>query len=348
MYIYTDVSSNSNPAELCRQLEVHGLAPEGLPVRLGGLWDYHRAGSAAAAVAAALPGPGDAKQAPQQQISSKGGDDVVVSPDHRHMLIQAMLQVEDKAAYVQACQTASSQLQQDEAPLDRFLRVERLHFVKAAQRLTRYWALRSAVFGKTLAYKPIDQTGEGALERKDLTNLGTGFLSLLPNDSSGAPVLWLDSWRIRAGASEQSLEKCLFYMFSLLAENEASQTSGATLLYFMSQPPFKGIDLEFLERLADSLPIRFKAVHLLSTRPVIPNLQSHIRFGDQVHVHVELTQKEKLADRLESFGLLSRANLPKRLGGAWGYEKFVQWQELADPIGVEDSGRSEWSRRAHL
>jgi hypothetical protein len=47
-------------------------------------------------------------------------------------------------------------------------------------------------------------------------------------------------------------------MFSLLAEDEMSQTEEAIFVYKMAVPPFHSLDVAFLDRLATSLPLRFK------------------------------------------------------------------------------------------
>jgi hypothetical protein len=134
-------------------------------------------------------------------------------------------------------------------------------------------------------------------------------------------------------------------MFSLLAEDEVSQTEGAVLLYKMDAPPFHSIDVAFLGRLATSLPLRFKAVHLFSHESISHAVESQINFGDETYVHVGPSNDE-LASQLEEFGMY-KASLPKYLDGKWGLSKYLRWQEFRTrmewriPLGFSGRDRSE-------
>jgi hypothetical protein len=265
---------------------------------------------------------------------------VIALQGYRRQLEEEIRKLSESATkdYIEALQMAPPQVWEESNP-KHFLRVESFSTKFAAKRLAMYWQLRSNTFGSK-RYDSLYQTGEDALDRRDVSTLGSNFLNLLPNDAHGCPVLWLDFSRVRAGVPDESRDRCIFYMFSLLAENEMSQGIGAVLLYKMGSPPFGIANTAFLERLVNSLPLRFKAVHLLSDHGIPSTVASQIKFGGQTHVHVGTTNF--LSKRLEAFGL-SKAGLPKWLNGGWGYEKFVHWQELRTrfewkiPVGL--SGR---------
>jgi hypothetical protein len=121
-------------------------------------------------------------------------------------------------------------------------------------------------------------------------------------------------------------------MFSLLAEDKVSQTEGAVLLYKMDSPPFHSLDVAFLESLANSLQLRFKAVHLLSTKRILNDVESRINFADEIYVHVSSSNHE-LASQLEESGMY-KAGLPKYLNGKWGLSEYLYWSELRT--------RTEW------
>jgi len=55
-----------------------------------------------------------------------------------------------------------------------------------------------------------------------------------------------------------------------------------------------------------------------------------VRCGAEVYIHTG-TCKETICSELEFFGM-KREGLPKFVNGEWGYEKFVQWQELRTRI----------------
>jgi hypothetical protein len=150
---------------------------------------------------------------------------------------------------------------------------------------------------------------------------------LLPKDAQSCPVLSIDGTCLEKRRNwVKSRDRCIFYMFSLLAEDEMSQREGAVLLYKMDSPPFHSVDLAFLERLATSLPLHFKAVHLLSHEPISFSVESQISFGDKTYVHVR-SSKDELASQLEGFGM-NKAGLPTYLNGKWRLAKYIQWQEF--------------------
>jgi hypothetical protein len=166
----------------------------------------------------------------------------------------------ETAMYFDALEAAPPQVWEEESNPDMFLRLQSFNVRVAARRLAMYWQLRSDSFGSQ-KFESLNQTGEGALERRELTALQTGFLNLLPNDQQGCSILWIDGACL---PPDDIRDRCIVYMFSLLAENERSQRDGAVLLYKLNSPHFDLINVNFLERLADIMPLRFKSVHLLS------------------------------------------------------------------------------------
>jgi hypothetical protein len=131
-------------------------------------------------------------------------------------------------------------------------------------------------------------TGEDALETRELKVLQNDSIIFRPKDAEGCPVLSIDgSCLEKRRPWIEARDRCIFYMFSLLAQDDnMSPTEGAVLLYKMDSPPFDSLDVAFLERLANVLPLRFKAVHLLSHEPLSNFVDSRINFGDETYVHV--------------------------------------------------------------
>jgi hypothetical protein len=204
--------------------------------------------------------------------------------------------------------------------------VEDLHARSAAKWICRYWQLRSETFGPK-RFRSLSLTGEDALGTRELHVMLTQTIMLLPKDAQGRPVLSIDgSCLEKRRIWTEARDRCVFYMFSLLAEYDMSQTEGAVLLYKMDSPPFHSVDVAFLERLATSLPLRFKAVHLLSHEPISHDVESQINFGDASYVHVG-SSNDELASQLEELGM-NKAGLPKYLNGKWGLSKYLRWQEF--------------------
>lgn len=242
--------------------------------------------------------------------------------------------------YMKAKRAVSQQVWTNEANPERFLKVEFSEVNRAASRVTQYWQLRNQIFGSK-SFQPIDQTGEGALGRRELMVLQTGFVSMLPNDKEGRSVLWIDESRLREGSDAECVERCIFYMITIAAENDTSLTEGIVLFIKTVFPPFEVINVTLLEQMAESMPLRFGAIHVVSNELRYPDASSLLHFADQLYVHDD-HDKASLCEKLESYGL-TKTGLPKYLQGDWGYEKFTQWQELRArmewkiPIGL--SGR---------
>jgi len=196
--------------------------------------------------------------------------------------------------------------------------------------MAKYWQLRSQTFG-VKEYNLMTQTGEDALGGKDLRTLATGFLTLLPVDTNGQSILYVDLSQLSGNISSSDRNRCLFYMMSLLTENEKSQTDGAILLHRVHPPDFAVIDVSVLEALVKALPLKLSRVHLISHDNIpLDSVLSRLRGVGEVYVHSD-SCKEKLCAELELFGM-EQAGLPKFVDGVWGYEKFVQWRELRTRI----------------
>jgi hypothetical protein len=254
-------------------------------------------------------------------------ESVEIMENGQHQLEKRIqhLPQEETGAYIEALEMAPSRVWKEECNPDIFLRLESFQEWPAVKRLARYWQLRSETFGPK-RFDSLYQTGEDALERGDLSVLGTGFSMILPNDADGSSVIWIDGSRLRSDTTSESRDKCLFYMFSVLTENEMSQQDGAVLLYNMDSSPFDCIDVTFLNNLADAMPLRFKAVHFFSHEDKPADVESQMSFGSKTYFHAA-TSKDKLAPRLEAFGM-RKSGLPQCLDGEWEYNKFVHWQEL--------------------
>jgi len=168
--------------------------------------------------------------------------------------------------------------------------------------------------------------GDGVLGRKDFPILNTGFLSLLPMDSEGRLVLCIDPDQFDYTKSKDICDRCIFYMMSLVTENDKSQTNGFVLIHKVSPPNFSFVNALLFEQLMLALPLRLNAIHLVCHEDVpLHAVKSLEPLNAEVHVHTS-DSKDTLLSKLESFGM-TKPNLPKFVNGDWGYETFIQWQE---------------------
>ena len=236
----------------------------------------------------------------------------------------------ETAAYKEATKKVPH-LVEIESPPIRFLRFENYNAWSAAKRLAAYWRHRKALFGER-AFLPMTQTGEGALSQEDLEVLNTGYIAILPNDGDQFPVLCYDRSRLdkenREAVTMQRL-RCIFYIFSMVAENELAQRDGAISLcvlnssFRMEDFPF-GMQVEQL--VSEALPLRRKRIHLVSSPPrsgkkkfvdtIFPQLVKFV--GSLVTAGKMITHsgysKEDTVKELERYGI-NKSGIPRSLGG---------------------------------
>jgi len=243
--------------------------------------------------------------------------------------------LESKASYLRALEACPELVKKESDPVT-FLRFDRFDAVAGARRLAKYWEVRDLIF-EGRAYLPLNQTGEGALDRRDLSVLGTAYLMCLAKDSHGRAVLVCDGTRL-SRSTRQSRLRTSFYMYSIAAETKISQTSGIVLLYVMTEPSFDRANKECLDTVLSAIPACIRDVHLLR----YPSDSSEQGFSikmdpamlhqfrqiakNQVIPHVT-SSRATISKRLEPYGLVGD-ELPKAIGGKFGYDRFVQWQEL--------------------
>jgi hypothetical protein len=241
----------------------------------------------------------------------------------------------DKEAYVQACQQAPN-LVQKESRSSWFVRTCE-NAREAARLLAAYWTLRKKLFG-VRAFLPMTQTGEGALDRKDLTLLASGFFSVLPTKKTKVVLLSYDCSKDEGG-DEGSRLRVGFYLLQLAAERDSSRSQGfymiASGLHAMSKIPDQQ---QTFSMLFDVFPVRVAGLHIIMllppgmpSFPLDDSVQAMRRqFGGSVGrkglCHVG-ESKNEIAELLAPYGIIQRL-LPKVLGGSFGYDLFTQWQEL--------------------
>ena len=347
----TRVHASQRHGDIISSMAVHGLHSNGIPTCIGGSWTYENFPlwlanrtlleqarySEFNTTAAALPQGG---QPLKKRRVESDSDTVQRRFDLKQTMGTLITQLPNSQAYNDARKAAPPETWVHESDLDAFLRLEEFNPDRAARRVLDYWNLRSKFFGPK-RFESMHQTGEAALGRKDLAALVTGFAQLLPYDKQNCSILWIDGFRVPGGSSA-NLDRCLFYMLSLLSENAQSQKEGARLLYRIDPNATDAIPMSTLERLAAALPFKFKAIHLISQSPIPADVTGGVGFGDELYVHIGAS-KDELFAKFESFGM-TKSGLPTCLKGDFNYSRFIQWQELRTrmewkvPLGL--SGRS--------
>ena len=337
-----------------QDLQAHGLDRSGVPETLGGDWSYERdftqwlhkrglrdleiqrsmsrtrakrVGLTSKQLEKAL----DSSANEQVRCKERSDGTMLFIQNWKHAVKKALstLPPEETAAYRTALEKAPSEVNKQEVGADLFLRTEYFNARLAAKRLARYWQLRADTFGPK-QFLPLHQTGEGALGRKEINVLREGSICLLPHDAEEHPVVSIEPSHVLDGKKslQEGRDRCLFYMFSLLTENANAQSDGCVALLRLTDPQASSyVDIGLVESLAHALPLRMKAIHLLTNGDAFPDtIKEKVSFAQSVHVH-RADNGLQLGALLEPFGL-KKSGLPKSLHGCWGQEKFHQWLEI--------------------
>lgn len=300
-------------------------------------------------------------------------------------IIRRFSEVERKA-YDEACARVPN-LVLEESPPDWFVAHADGDVRAAARQLALYWTVRQRLFaeryllpmaqtGKSRAVAPLMKLeifdiilttfvlaiGEGALGRKDLILLNSGFFSVLPTKLNEKVILSYDCARDDL-SDEGGRLRVAFYILSITAERQVSRTKGCCIvasgLAEIAKLQQNGglTDRVTFQLLLDILPVRVESIHiavLLQPKMVPFPLDDSVQgmrqlFGNdgtyKATVHVG-TSRDEIAELLASFNI-EKSILPRFLGGSFGYDRFTQWQELRIryewglPAGANDQDGSE-------
>ncbi len=265
--------------ELRHKFEALGVTREGLPKKAGGQ-------------------DGPVEFLSHQRVEENHGESSVTNEVAKSTIKAmrnelALIPDENKTAYLEALDKAP-ELSEQESLWERFLRFTKCDATKAASMYAKYWEVRKDLFGDR-AFLPLNQTFEGALERKDVTVLQTGYLMQLPCVESGESVLYCDGTKLQKSTSSLSRARSKFYMLSIMSENVISQMKGFNLLYFWSDASFDRVFKEhFVDTILPVMPVRVYEVHILGL---------DLRPAD---VFVESSMEARLNETKECIGFSTR------------------------------------------
>jgi len=304
----------------------------------------------APAVSSPIPAP-DAMDTSERSGSEKQHQNFATSSDNdedmafetaeaKERIEQVMATLTDCEAYRSAVTRCVTEVWDEEVKFERFLVAARGNATAAAQQIVKYWNLRTKTF-ESKCFLSLYQTGDHALGgRQDLSVLRSGFVSLLPNTQHDNPVLCIDMSLFPSGHYANARDRCLFYMTSIVAEHDNARNKGVIILFRMisSTQPLDTVDFVFLEALLSVMPMKLHAIHFIApksndgavqhlVRQSIAHATSNYRWHGQVHVYTDYSLVEVGSILERQFGF-EKECLPKAWNGGWGYEKFIQWQEL--------------------
>ena len=145
------------------------------------------------------------------------------------LLQKALHEIPDveKQTYLEALERVPLLVKTESDP-SRFLRCVKYDAGAAAHRLVSYREVRKKIFGPDRAFLPMTQNGAMA---EDMVYSEKGFITMLPDDDHGRPVLCCDRIRSTAAvAPRASVLRCSFYVLQVLSEQERAQKGGYVLM----------------------------------------------------------------------------------------------------------------------
>ena len=206
-------------------------------------------------------------------------------------------------------------------------------------RLLAYWKVRKDLFGEELAFLPM--TLDGAM-REDLDEVKRGFMTVLPEDEHGRPVVLLD----RVGSTRsttyqrKSYLRTLWYMFHCVSQDAAHQRKGYVfVLNLIDWDPHKsgdriGAKMCFVI-IRECVPLKLKAYHATygSKQTPVKIVEPHIRQmqGKEIRLHLVHhygTDEDNLKS-MARYGLL-KEHLPACVGGDVDLKKHLAWLQGRD------------------
>jgi hypothetical protein len=237
---------------------------------------------------------------------------------------------EEKAAYVIAT-AKCPQLIGSETDPSRYLYHSNGNALEAAQLLAKNWKLRIEVFGEERAFLPLDLSGNGALTEEDISILKTSWLALLPNDTKGRTVLFVNAFRVAGAAidgKEMRRARGSFYLLHQAAEKNRP----FCILYFG--------DSNFHTQMAcyvmQCFPLELSGYYGLFMPPpgaarmyentTIPLFMQYMWEGYAPVTHTVVSESpQDMLQELLSLGF-EKESLPECVGGTWSYDNSTrQW-----------------------
>lgn len=116
------------------------------------------------------------------------------------------------------------------------------------------------------AFLSMTRTGEATLTKDDVALLDTGFLTILPDDNLGNPVVCYDRSRLPPDLQDPDgamRMRCMFYILSVLAETRGASTVGFVGLEISSTSRPHSLRDHFTDLADEVFPVHLKAVHLI-------------------------------------------------------------------------------------
>lgn len=229
----------------------------------------------------------------------------------------------DKVGYYEAVQKCPSVVFSIKHRL-MFLRCEQFNCDKAAIRMTKYWAMRVQIFGKSAFDEKL--TLEGAL-RHDRHELEIGFIRQLPGtDNVGRAIAFVQPRALEGMTySCDGMVRAMWYLIhEILEESEAVQKKGIIWIVDLKGSKMQHFDMKMVRANTTSikgiLPLRVSAIHFCQPPKMFDILSGTVHFllGEylkkRIINHGRFFHEEDDVKGLGKYGIPSSV-IPTYLGG---------------------------------
>ena len=221
-----------------------------------------------------------------------------------------------------------------------YLKFEKFNMWTAAKKLTCYWYHRFKIFGDR-AMLPMNQTGEGTLNKTDIQLLKTGFYAFPPPDKGGRTIIISDSSRRARKKDSETVMRVSFYLSYVLLQNPLTCTEGFVVICLLSKSTFDTASRTFSERQKmgeKCFPCVTYSVHAICKDEMAllqPLLDKAIQFcfdslprnKNRKYFHKRSNGSASMLQILEQEHGISPHSVPECIGGKFTHDNFCHWRE---------------------
>ena len=230
--------------------------------------------------------------------------------------------IQDKPAYNKALLLVPDLVEQESSAI-RFLRCERFCPEKAAQRLVKYWEMRTILFGSK-AFLPMRLDGALQDDIETMKNIPEAYF-VTGKDDHGRIVLFANKNRLDFSRHDRmSVNRYAWYHFHIHLEDIEVQRRGmvAVGLFRINSPKqFDRIQAKlFISSIRDALPLNMVCLHICHAPTFFNVVYPMLKFlmGKEMRLRVKIHSgsDETILQELEQFGI-QRNVILKSMGGRY-------------------------------
>jgi hypothetical protein len=242
--------------------------------------------------------------------------------------------LKEKKEYLKAMEQVPHLVESESSP-EAYFRCEKGNATVAANRLVRYWKQRQKLFGESRAFLPMNQDGALAADEAALLK---GFVTVLPHDQKGRPVVFFD--RIRAIptiVTRASVIRVLWYVLQKTCEDRSTQRTGFVFLknlhgYDLYTHFDRTLARSEMMLLSECFPASLKAFHICLgsgkwvVELILPVMKQIAGKYIRLHTVCHVGTNAQLLGDLKDYHI-SPAHVSIFLGGCVTYESHLAWLE---------------------